>query len=188
MNNALGGISNQVDQHLFELLLVPVEMRHSLRLAFQPDTLLPQLRRHQVANLFQQRLRGHQRQFRWRGSRQQGKILEDLIHTIELASNDHGVFFFRCSFLECSLHRVQPGVDGCQRISNFVGEAGRQLFEVGQLLLLFDDRIALNQLQPKRHHHRAPVQVNDQKSAEPVQRQPQPIPHLSQRRDFEGGR
>ena len=163
--NALRRILNQVDQHLLELLRVAVEPRLPLRLACQPDRLPLQLGRHQFADLVEQQLGSHEDKIRRSGPRQLDKILEDLIDPANLIPDDSRVFMFGASFRERSLYRVQTRVDCGQRVANFVRESGRQLLEVGELLLMGDDRVALDQLDSKRHHHRAPVQVNNQKNA-----------------------
>ena len=172
--DAVGGVLNQVDQHLLDLLRVNLNAARRR---------IPRRR----AGCWPFRSWGLRSVWTWRkgssaetvarsrlgGPGEEQDIFDDAFEPADFVGDDLGVGVFRGAGRQMLLLEEEPGLDGGERVADFVGDAGGQHAEGSELFLALQQRLAFHQLDPQRrdqlaidHHGQSPArqQQQDQRS------------------------
>ena len=161
--HALDPVLNQVDEHLLDLVRVHPQPDIGHGLEVEPDGGLLQLGSKQRAHAGEQAVGRDGEEPRFGRARELEEILHDPFQAQDFVADHLGVLVRGRIRDEVLLQAVQPHVDGREGIADFMGHAGRERAQGGELFLPRAQGAAFAQLDAQRsddaavngHRHRA---------------------------------
>ena len=143
--NALGGILDEVDQRLFDLLRIDPDFGRDRIFITKANVGLRQLRSKKLLYFAQRLVCRHRNQFGLRWPGEQEHIFDNPLQAADFLRDDLGIFKLGRARLQMLSLNEQPRLDGRERIADFVGDTGGEHAQRGQFFLAFHQRLAFDQ-------------------------------------------
>ena len=137
------------------------------------------MRREQIAHFAQRLVGGHDLKLRLGRTREEKEIPDDAFEPGQFTGHEFGVGVLGRAALEFALVHEQPGLDGRERIADFVGDPRREHAERREFFLVFQQRLTLDQPdvewrdQLAIDHQRQPRAEHQQEEQRAEQQRPQ---------------
>lgn len=150
MTDAFGGILNEVNEDLFELLGIDADPEGAGGREMELDGVFLELSRQETFDPGEKVGGEDGDGAGFGGACEMEHFAHDAIEALDFLVDDGGVFVFGGAADEGAFETVEAHIDGGERIANLVGDPGGEGAEGSEFFLAFDDGLAFDELSAER--------------------------------------